>query len=146
MRRISDGLARDPLIAAALAARGVDPRDLPQKQRDDEFRLNGTRTLPSILLNDAGEAYISWYDPHHTVSYAVDANGGIVTVDALVMPETLADGLGGRTLSEIVSFPGAEHIRILVAVNSAPFTGEPTNLRMTVERIADDTCPGATSC
>lgn len=141
MRRISDELAGDPLIAAALAAREIDPRNLPTGDtgRDNECRLHGTRALPSILLESDGGASISWYKPDHVIRYAIDGDtrDGIVTVDKLVLPEAVVGGLSGRPLSTVISFPGAERMRIVEAVNALSFPGDATDLRMTVERTAD---------
>jgi len=141
MRSIGDGLAADPLIAAALAARDIDPADLPESESNDEdeteFVANATRWLPAIRASERGDASISWYNPEHIIRYAIDGDGtpGIVTADGLVLPETVVDGLGGRTLDTVLSFPGAERMRILVAVNSSVFPGDVTDLRMTVEPI-----------
>lgn len=141
MGRISDELAGDPLIAAALAARRIDPRNLPQGDtgRDDECRMHGTRTLPSVLLESDGGAHISWYKPDHVIRYAIDGDtrDGIVTIDKLVMPDAMIGALSGRPLSEVVSFPGAERMRIVEAVNTPSFPGDATDLRMTVEPIAE---------
>lgn len=140
MRRARDTVAADPIVAAAMAARGIDPNDLPEGVADDpdEFEVNATRDLPAIHLWDNGEATVSWHHPDHMVRYALDAEGGIVTIVGYVLPDTVLEGLAGRRLSDAFSFPGAERMRILAGVNTSAFTGDPTDVRMTVEPIGRD--------
>lgn len=128
----------DPVIMGALAARNLDVTALPWKRMEsasgEEVHVSD-RLQPSIQLSDEGDAIIRWWLPTGCVSYALDREGGILTIHDTTTPETMLDAMAGMTLNDVVEMPGAEGMRIVCAVNSRAFISDPLDTRIQVEPI-----------
>ena len=133
MTRTPARILADPIVMGAIAARGLDARGLPWK--DDEMVVDGTRDLPSLNIGGNGNASISWYRAKGMVRYALDDEGGVLTIERQETPETILAALAGRDLKALVDVPGADRMRIVVAVNSRAFISDPLDTRVQVECI-----------
>ena len=134
-------LAADPVVAAAISSRGLDIANLPWEQMEsaagEEVRLDGPQ-MPTVLLDDRGNAHLYWWRaaPECSVSYDLDGEGGILTIHNTTTPETMLDAMTDRTLSDIVDVAGAGQMRIVRAVNSKAFVSDPLDTRIQVEPLA----------
>lgn len=142
----------DPIVIEALRLNGLDMASLPWPYgtEDDEcviklFGSWGTETIgddvrpfviPKMRLFFDGEAFLTWNNPTPFLRYDVDTLGGIITLPETVISEAALAGLKGQRLDSMVDVPGADQMRIIEAVNSSAFRGDPTDLRMSVERAS----------
>lgn len=103
--------ARDPVVLAAMAARGLSNDALPWEQGEgtmlEVVQINTGDGVHLTLTSD-GEASLRWYRPRpdHSVSYEMDARGARIVLEGLKLPETAVAGLAGRPAGEIVDVPG----------------------------------------
>ena len=142
----------DPIVTEALRLTGLDIASLPWPDGNDEderviklFGSWGTENhagggkpfvIPKMRLFYDGEAFLTWNRPETFLRYDVDTLGGIITVPQTIITEAALAGLAGKPLSDMIDVPGADQMIITNAVNSAAFVGDPTDLRMAVERAA----------
>lgn len=103
--------ARDPVVMAALDARGLSNDDLPWEQGEGtmlDFVQISTGDLVHLTLTSDAEASLRWYrpKPDHSVSYELDDKGARIVLEDLHLPETAVAGLAGRPVAEIVDLPG----------------------------------------
>ncbi len=116
--------ARDPIVLAAMAARGLSNDALPWEQGEgtmlEVVQINTGDGVHLTLTSD-GEASLRWYrpKPDHSVSYELNAGGAWIVLEGLRLPETAVAGLAGRPAAEIVDVPGCRDAVITHAELSA---------------------------
>lgn len=134
---------RDGIVSAVVADMGLtfetlpltryeswSPDDAPQA---DDVNIQGN---PSLHIYPDGTTIVRWVHHGERISYVLDDEDGILTIENRETPTTVLTAMSGRPLGDFVRVTGSDTKRIVCAVNSRSFISDPLDTRIQVEDAA----------